>query len=73
MRVSQSAFSAGNPNDLLTVFQNFDFLFSGFFIAGDGAQRDFNNDVFSIATMTIIRAASFSVFGQYILVIAKME
>ncbi len=73
MRIAESAFTAGQPNDLLAVFQYFYFLFSGLFITRNGAEGYFDNNVLSVAAMTIVGAASLTIFCQYILVITQVE
>ena len=63
MRVAESAFSAGDPDNLLSVFQDLYLLLAGFLIAGNGAKRYVNDDVFAVATVTIVGAASLAIFG----------
>lgn len=48
-------------------------MFTGFFIAGDGAQWHIDIDIFSGATGTIVTAAAFTIFCQHVFVIAQVE
>ena len=44
----------------------------GFFIAGNGAKRHFNDDILAIAAGHIVLITALTVFGQYVFIIAKV-
>lgn len=70
MGIAQSALSAGHPDHFLAIFQDLHFLLTGLFVPGNSAQGYFNNNIFSIAAMTVIGPATFTILGQYVFVIA---
>jgi hypothetical protein len=57
----------------LAIFQYLCFFFLCFSIAGNGTERNFDDDVFAVAAGHVILVAAFSVFGEYILIISQVE
>ena len=71
--VAESAATAFYPDDLLSVLQDFGLFFTGFFVAGNGAQGNLYNNVFTAAARGIIATAAFALFGETVFIITEME
>ena len=71
--ISQSAAATFNPDHFLSILQNLAFFFTGFFIACHGAERHFDDNVFSIAAGHIVFVSRLTVFCNYILVVAEVK
>ena len=67
--IAKTAASAFQPDDLLPVFQYFDFLFARLFIPRDRPKRNLDNNILPESPRTVIAAAGLAVLRQHILVI----
>ncbi len=71
--VTASAHAAGHEDNFLAFGQHFGFHFAGFLVTHDGAQRHFNHDIFSVVPGAIVSAAITAIFGEDVLIPAKVQ
>src|ERR1700722_2509336 len=71
--IAKTAPAAFQPDDLLTVFQDFHLRFARFFIPGNRPQRNFDNNIFSKPSRTVIAAAGLAVLRHYNLIITQVQ
>src|SRR5580693_2573798 len=71
--IAKTAAAAFQPDDLLPVFQYFDFLFARLLVPCDCPERNLDNNILPEPPRTVIAAAGLAILRQHILIIPQMQ